>query len=235
MDDWVKLPTGWIRDKDNLPLRKFVLRDANKSNFTAALMLYICIAHHIRRKENGSCPTGWAMLSYSQLQNITNLSREKISAGLSILRKKNLVEINTNSKTNLYSLVGYNNKGGWAKLPAKRLYDKKIAHIKPFLEFKIRQRVELDALKLYLVLIAFRDNIKNHATPSYETISNYTGIPLRNIRSAISLLVNHDMIHVQKYGDLNQIDKRNNFYRIVGIDGQRHAGNTSYDSLFQIN
>lgn len=234
MDEWVKVPTGWIRAKDNPLLRTFSWQSPDKSDYIAALMLYICIAQNIERKEKDGCPRGWVRLSYSQLNTLTSLSRSKVSAGLSILRGKNLIEINTNYKTNVYTMVGYINESGWAKLPAKRLYDKKCEQIKPFLEFKLRQRVELDALKLYLMLIAFRDNQKNHATPSYETISKYTGIPVKNIRSSISLLVNHDMIHVQKYGDLGKIDKRNNFYRIIGIDGFKHAGNTSYDNLFQI-
>jgi len=234
MDEWVKMPTKWILNKDNPPLKQFTWRGEDKSNYIAALILYLAICHHANRNEKSSCKIGCAKLSYTKLNIITSLSRAKIAAGVSILEKKDLIIKDISEKTNSYCVVNYSNRGGWAKLPAKHLYNKKHEHIKPFMEFKLRQKVELDSLKLYLLLIALRDNYRNHAYPKYETISAYTGIPRGNIRSAISILVNHDMVHVQKYGELEELEKRNNIYRIIGIDGNKHAGNTSYDKMFQI-
>lgn len=230
MNAWVRIPTGWILDKEKYPLRDYTWSDRdNKSNYIAALMLYICIAQQIDSAD-------WIQLSYKDFCTITSLSRAKVSSGLHILSEKNLIKIATDYKTHKYKILGYKEEGGgWAKLPSKYLYDYKEEQIKPFMSFKLRQRVEIDSLKLFLLLIALRDNQKNHATPSYETIYKYTGIQEKNIRSAISFLVSLDMIHVQKYGNTEELNKRNNFYRIIGIDGNRHAGNMSYDKLFKIN
>lgn len=227
MNDWVKMPTKWLQDKNTLPLRNFTWDRDNKSNNTAALMIYIII---IQQAQN----SGKAKLSYSSLCDISSLSRAKVAAGLEILERKKLLIIDRAQKTNIYNVVDYD-RAGWGKLPAKHLYDINLEYIKQFQEFNLRRRVELDALKLFLVLVAFRDEKKNHATISYEKISLYTGIPEAKIRSAISLLVSHDMIHVQKYGDTMELWKRANFYRIIGVNNKKHAGNMTIDKLMEVN
>lgn len=236
MDLWVKLPTEWILNKEILILRKFRWQGADKSNYIAALMLYIAIAHHANRKITDELSEiGCAKLSYTKLGEITSLSRAKIAGGLKILLSNGLIEKNNLQKTNIFRIMNYEKKGGWAKLPANILYTESLNCIGPFMEFKLRQKNELNALKLYLLLVALRDNNKNRATPKYETISNYTGILRGNIRSAISLLVNLNMIHVEKYGDPDELEKRNNFYRIIGIENYRHSGNISLESLLSSN
>lgn len=235
MDEWVKMPSKWILNRENPPLKQLTWRGDEKSSYTAALILYIAICHFANRQNTSNKKVGCAELSYSKLAVITSMSRAKIASGISFLTRSNWITKDISKKTNSYHITNYAARSGWAKLPAKHLYDSKCEYIKPFAEFKLRHKVELDALKLYLLLVTFRDNVKNHAYPSYETITKYTGIPRGNVRSAISILVNHDMIHVQKYGALEELEKRNNFYRIIGIDGNRHAGNTSYDAMFQLN
>ena len=235
MDIWVKIPTKWILDKDVLLLKKFRWQGSDKSNYIAALMLYIAIAHHANRKINDEFSTiGCAKLSYSKLEEITSLSRAKIAGGLKILQSNGLIQKNILQKTNIFKITNYEKKGGWAKLPAKTMYTESLKNIRPFIEFKLRQKHELNALKLYLLLVALRDNNRNLATPKYETISAYTGILRGNIRSAISLLVNLNMIHVQKYGDPDELEKRSNTYRIIGIENYRHSGNKSIENLMSI-
>ena len=231
MYNWVKLPTTWILNKENPLLRRYSWRGDIKSDYIAALMLYITIATHASRENTDDCPLGCAKLSYSKFCLITSLSRSKVSNGLNILIRDNLIEKYSYNKTNIYKIVNYENRGGWGKLPARILYDDYEEYIIAFSDFKLRQKVELDSLKLYLLLIALRDNYLNHATPSYDTINRYTGIIRTNIRSAISQLVNHDLIHVQKYGDPSNLEKRRNYYRIIGIDDKRHAGNMTYESF----
>jgi hypothetical protein len=65
---------------------------------------------------------GCAKLSYSALSAFTDLSRAKIAAGLKILIELNLIEKNNRQKTNTFRIVNYERKGGWAKLPAKSLF-----------------------------------------------------------------------------------------------------------------
>jgi len=226
MNDWVRMPIKWIRGKDTSILKDFSWNGYDKSNNIAALMIYIVIIQQARN-------SGKAKISYNSLCDITSLSRAKVASGIEVLEIKKLLIIDRTGKTNIYNVVGYGDKEGWGKLPAKNMYDTKLDYVKPFQEFNLRKRVELDALKLFLVLISFRDEKKNHATISYEKISLYTGISESKIRSAISLLVSHDMIHVQKYGDAENLGKRANFYRIIGVHNNKHAGNMT--KLMEIN
>jgi hypothetical protein len=231
MDIWVKIPTKWMLDKENPSLKKFRWKGQIKSDFTAALMLYIAIAHHANSEKNRyfSRP-GCAKLSYREFTTVTGLSRAKISGGLKVLSEYDLIEIIKSEKTNILRLRHYE-PVGWAKLPGKSMYTEHNESIRPFLQFKLRHKTELNALKLYLLLVALRDNKKNHANPSYNTISLYTGISRNDIRSAISLLINLNMVHVNKIIDPNGSDNYNNFYRIIGIDDYRHTGNFSPDTL----
>ena len=194
MDRWVKIPTQWIRDKDNPLLKEFRWHGDEKADYIAALMLYMTIAHHANRKTTSELATlGCAKLSYSALSGLTELSRAKIAAGLRILVDLELIEKNNHQKTNIYRIVNYETRGGWAKLPAVSLYSDPDT-IRPFRHFKLRLKNELYALKLYLLLVAFRNNPKKYAILSYDRIAHYTGISRNDIRSAISLLVNLDMV-----------------------------------------
>lgn len=233
MDEWVKIPTEWIRDKEDPGLRRFSWRGPDRSSFIAALMLYICIAHHAVRKPTDDLPRpGLAKLSYTKLTELTDLSRAKIASGTRILHDYSLVQRLKSGKTNVYRVVNYEIRSGWAKLPCKSLYDEKEQAIVPFKEFKLRHKNELNALKLYLLLVSFRDNQSNHANPSYDKIQPYTGISRNEIRSAISLLINLGMIHVDRIRDPDEEQgKVRNVYRILGIENHRHTGNISYDQL----
>ena len=231
MDIWVKIPTQWILDKENLPLAKFKWIGVNKSDFISALMIYIIIAHHANSERNMYFSSiGCARLSYTNIGILSGLSRAKISSGIKVLEQNGLIKKEQYKKTNVFEMQNYG-VSGWAKLPAKSLYDDKLQRILPFHKFTLRSKVELNALKLYLLIAALRDNKKNHATPSYSTISSYTGIPQNDIRSSISFLINLNMIHVDKFGDYNVPEKRNNFYRLIGIDDYRHTGNLSKDNI----
>lgn len=234
MDEWVKIPSDWILDKETPALREFIWREPDKANFTAALMIYIAIAHHVvRTSPDNQQLVGRARLSYTKLSQISGLSRAKIAEAIRILTDKGRIEKITDQKVNVYTLTGYDKKSGWAKLPARHLYDEKLDIIKPFKGFTLRQKNELHALKLYLLLIALRDNRNNHATPSYDKIRLYTGIAKNDIRSAISLLINHGMIHVHRLGDPKEEGKVRNLYRIIGIENQRHTGNISLERLLK--
>src|SRR6185312_8501369 len=129
--DWVRLPTKWIREQG---LTHFQWNAATGSDHVAALMLLIAIAHHADED------TGLASLTYDALVRITGLSRPKISAGLDILEKLEILGRRPNGRST-YSLVGYDRHRAWGKLPARRLYDY-YGRIAAFQEFHLRSRRE---------------------------------------------------------------------------------------------
>lgn len=222
MDDFSKIPTSWMKDdKPETLLRDFRWQGKEKSDYIASLMVYICIAQHIQGEK------GRISITYSKLSELTSLSRAKVSAGISILRDKKIISVSDDNKTNSYELLWRENDKGWAKLPVKSMYDKDYSFIMPFNDFHLRKKVELDALKLYLILVAFRDEKSNSTVMKYETISDYTGIVTNDIKSASSFLVSLNMINVDKSTIEDYEMKRwRNVYRINGINRYRHAGNS---------
>lgn len=223
MNDFAQIPTSWMKDdKPYSLLRDFSWNSKEKSDYTASLMLYICIAQHIPKiREEIS-------ISYSKLSGMTGLSRAKISSGIYILKDKKIISVSDEKKTNSYGLLWRANDKGWAKLPVKSMYNEDYSYIYPFKDFRLRKKVELDALKLYLILVAFRDEKTNSTTMRYETISNYTGIITNDIKSASSFLVSLDLINIDKSNieEDSVIKKWRNIYRIRGINRYRHAGNS---------
>jgi hypothetical protein len=225
MNDFSKIPTRWMKDSwdddHNSLLNNFRWNGKEKSNYIAALMIYICIAQQIQKEK------GETSISYSELSKLTSLSRSKVSSGVSILKEKEIIYVSYGKKTNSYSLVWRENEKGWAKLPVRKMYNKDCSAIEPFKYFFLRKKVELDALKLYLILIAFRRNEENSTVIKYETINYYTGIAINDIKSASSFLVSLKMINVDKSSTDDYEEKKwRNVYRINGIDRYKHAGNS---------
>ncbi len=159
-------------------------------------------------------------MSYSELEDITSLSRTLISRGIRNMETLNLISVNRNQKPSEFKIIGFQPQG-WAKFPAKQ-----IMKLKAFDNLHIRHKNELNALKLLFLIIAFRDNNTNTTSISYDKIQDYTKIHRTDVRSAISLLVVWGLIQVEQSG--SDIEKKSNIYRICGIDN-RHAGNTTYD------
>lgn len=234
MKEFVKMPTGWITSPESGVLQKFRWKGEDKSDYIAALILYIVICHHVNDVSTAEFPTlGCAQISYSKFLEATGLSRPKISGGLKKLEEFNLVNIDRKGKTSIYKIVNYDRNQKWAKLPLKYLCnsDNEYKNIRVFREFSLRSKVELNAIKIYLLLIAFRNRETNLAIISYESISRYTSVDENEIKRALSFLVIHDLITVDKAHHIAVSIKTNNLYGIKGIRSNRHIGNISREDL----
>lgn len=218
LKEWVRMPTSWLRNKNTPLLRSFSWSKGDCGNHTAALMLYIALNQQTPNKEIK------AALTYEQLCLITSLSRAKVSAGIQFLEKIGLIQIEKKGRSNIYNIINRDAKDGWGKLPTNNLYDDD-GQIEPFKIFKLRTKTELNALKIYLLIIAFRNNVANFTAISYEKIFEYTGVSERDIRSALSLLITLKMINVDKKLIDGNTEIRMNVYWLCGLS-HYHAGNT---------
>ena len=207
--EWVQLPTAWINDGG---LKNFGWKK-NGSAKVAALMLLIVIAQRADEE------TGIAKATYTELQDATLLSRTKISEGLKILAGRDLVESMPNARSH-YRLCHHGAKP-WGKLPFKGLYNGDLVHA--FSRITLRHASELRALKLYLYLIARRDNATNLAAVSFEKIRAGTGILEHNLRTAIDLVVLYGLVHVERIKRESE-NGYYNAYRIAHVDPYRHMG-----------
>lgn len=229
METWIQLPLWWVLENDGTSFLK-TLNWANagaNSHNTAALMVLLAIASNTSHRETRKNPAiGSTDLSFSDLTNITSLSRKLVSEGLKKLVSAGIIEKSKVKKTNQYTLCRSPDHKGWGKLPAKKLYDKKVESIQAFKHFKLRSKVELNALKIYYLIVALRNNESNHSQMTYDTITKHTGVRRVDINPAISLLVSSELIRVIKLE--SEINKYAvvNAYRLVGIDSYKHEGTT---------
>ena len=212
IQEWVTLPTEWIEKKG---LKKFKWGFAGEgADNIAALMALVAIAHHADDE-------GVSNLTYDNLCAITSLSRAMVSRGLTVLETLKIVEREPCGRSS-YKISNYNKHKGWGKLPAKKLYTSD--YITAFNEFRLRRRVELNALKLYLLFVARRDRKTNMAHISYTTIEKYSGLPRNDIKSGISLLAGLGLVHVEHLPSNTSEHGTSNAYRLAHLDTYNHLG-----------
>ena len=213
MREWVRLPTGWIVQGGLTTLRWEAQKGADNA---AALMSLGVIAHHADDE------TGESHLTYDQVCAATRLSRAKISAGLRILTEMGIIERGVNGRSSI-RLTKYDRTKGWGKLPAKKMYSS--GYIPAFSDFSLRRSAELNALKIYYVVVAFRDNATNMATISYDGIEKYTGIDRARIKGALNVLAANQLVHIE-YPPASTVGHFANAYRLTHLDSYFHMGTT---------
>lgn len=215
---WVSLPTEWIIDGG---LTDFKWAPPNRSDNLAALMVLMVIAHHTERE------TGEAKITYDGIADATGLSRSKIAAGLRLLEDREIIVANCNGQST-YKLEGYDLTQGWGKLPAAGLYSG--GRIIAFDEFKLRNKAELDAIKLYLLFVALRDGKRNIAQVSYDKISDYLDIDRTSIRRGLTVLAANGLVHIEHLQSWEYEGRSSNGYRLAHLDSYRHAGTIGHQS-----
>lgn len=207
--DWVRLPTAWIEAKG---LRSVRWNERGASN-VAGLMLLVAIAHKVDQT------TGSGRITYDDLQNATGLSRTLVSGGLQMLTDAALVD---RAGKSIISLAAFEPNANYAKLPVRQIYDG--GEIIAFRDFTLRNRVELDALKLYLLFASRRDRTANIANLSYDKIDAYAGLDRTRIKRAIDLLVVRNLIRVdQRPSRVSELGMSHG-YRLTGLDNYIHGG-----------
>lgn len=216
---WCKCPTDWIIESNKLT--GFKWGKEGGSAHTSALMCLTAIIH------NANQTTGIARVNYDQFELITGRSRTSISNGLSVLRDLDLIEsADTQSE---HALPTFNPDNGWGKFPLKALY--RGDSISSFDGFSLRNRAELDALKLLYLFIAFRDRYSNVASIGYDKITKRTGVERRHIRSALSFLSVNRLVYVEKVAREDDEDYSTNTYRVCGIDPYIHGGTRGRENI----
>lgn len=222
MRTWAPLPTQWIERGE---LKQLMWQEGG-ADAIASLICLILVAHH-------ADPSGAARLTYERIGDIGGLSRAKISGGLTILEGKELVG---RSDRSTFRLIGLNMQApGWGMLPARGLYS--AAGSVPFFKrLHLRQRAELDALKLYLLFVARRDRIRNRIDISYDKIFEYSGVHRSKIPDALSILAVNGLLRVERQrSNMNEYATANS-YRLSHLDPYRHEGTYGRSNLdFEFN
>jgi hypothetical protein len=137
-------------------------------------------------------------------------------------RRIEVVEREPGGARSTYKLANYNVLGGWAKFPSKSMYAS--GTIAAFTDFQLRRVAELDALKLFFLMVARRDRHTNIANIGYVKIEEYTNIRKVRIKTAISFLASRSLVYVERVPSTVSPDGVSNSYRVVGVEAHRHMG-----------
>lgn len=212
---WSKMPSRWIRDG---VLHAF--RANAGSGDAAALKLYMALAMFANFRASPTAPVAGAVrLSFSDLEQLCDISRRYIAFGLRRLETTAHISIHRVGRAHRYVLTHYE-ESGWAKLPRAHLLEDQ-----RFRGVGIRGARHLDALKMYLALVSFRANDASHALLSYDKIEHYTGIARPHIRRAIDVLLNHEWVSMSSHTPESRPQQPMNIYVLRGDFWGRRPGN----------
>lgn len=191
---WEKIPSKLLESK-----LLFVGEQGSKLSVEISALLLYATFHFVDEGNNGV-----VVVTYDDIQNMTELSRSLISWGIKRLVDLELV-IKT-KKRSQYKLVGKEESGGWFKLPCKAIFhDGKIT---PFQLFTLRTKAELFALKIYFYIAMYRNNNELFSMVSYDKLTEKK-IPRNAIRTALSLLLVKGLLSSAiKDGDSEVVDDR---------------------------
>lgn len=184
---WAMMPSTWILHEPGL--RRFPVRQLGPA--LAGMKIYLAITAAARALPKEGLQRGEADLTYDQVTHLTGVARSQIAPGLRMLEGLLSVRSGRGRSPNRYRILGLDHpeSGGWAKLPARYLVGNGLLQC-----FSPRRREDLNAMKLYYLLVALRPNDSAYTLVSHIKINELSGIPKASIRPAISLLLNNRLI-----------------------------------------
>lgn len=214
MGAWAQFPTKWIMQNTLRELRW----KTHKSNGTAALLVLMALIFKRnldRKRKQPQDDISIVKATYEDIQRLVSLSRSKIASGLALLTTLEIIQ-SVGGYRSHFRLCGIDVQGGWAKLPQEHLLQG--GRMAIFEAFTLRSKSELDALKAYLLMAAFRSSKTGYAHIGYEKITDYTGVTAANLRKAKSHLISLGLIH-SEFDNENALDKSKPplRYKILGL------------------
>jgi hypothetical protein len=166
---------------------------------------------------------GVSRLTYDDLTWRASLSRAKVSDGLDVLQHHGIIERHAGGRS-LFGFPDYNPNDKWVAFPARGLYHE--GRVEAFVEFRLRRRAELDALKLYYLFALKRDADTNIARIGYDKIEEQSGVPRGQIRRALTVLGANGLVHVERLpSDVSDYGVSNG-YRLTHLYPRMHMGTT---------
>lgn len=205
-----------------LPGLSYLRWGTHKGSGTAAIMLLfaLTILSNRGQMKTGLRTSNWVIASYDELEESTLLSREMIAKGLKLLRELGAITSRREGNRCAYELQGIDTDGSWCALPQAHLEQStKTLRLLAGLRETIKRRTPLDAMKLYMLFLAFRERKSNAASLSYERIREYTGLRREQISIAVQMLVAAGLCRISTEDEipLQRGQRRHNRYVLCGL------------------
>lgn len=219
MSAWAKFPTEWIIQKKLISFSW----QKDKSDAIAALLVLIALSIKFNTSKIGLTPEQRSLLSesemvkatYDEILDMVDISRIKVANGLAILMQQNLIQRSPDNPS-VYKIPGINEAGKWGKLPQSLLL--RDDRLVGFYTLTLRNKHELNALKLYLVMLAFRSSATSYASLGYPTLTEYTGVAGNDIKKAKSHLINMGLISVDTNIEFVKDNTKPSLrYKLIGL------------------
>ena len=176
---WGRMDSSWISHDRGL---KNFLAGQTTGESLAALKVLLAIASH------GAYETATALLSYGDLELLTGLSRPMAIRGVAGLEGAGLVEVTRGTGINSYRLINAETPP-WSKVPIERIETR-------LRKMPNRGESALAAMKILVLLLAFRDNRTSFASMTHRTMVEYTGVRPAVVRQGIDHLISHGFVHL---------------------------------------
>ncbi len=232
---WAKMPSTWAR----IPVDGTVLGEnpdkshglrgiswrSHKSTGAAGLIVLLALSILLNQsqKNRPAANTNLVLASYTNLEEMTGLSRLLISRSLRLLEELQVINTVRIGNACAYELLGVERNGGWCSAPQEYLlsgttYLQKLQGIRE----SLRRRSSLYAMKLYILLLVFRDQRSNVTRISYEKIAEYTGMRREDISVAWQIIA---ALQLGYLADDNEVplkvgERSHNRYRVRGLRAQ---------------
>ncbi len=216
---FARLPNRWIFDGG---LERFRTSPSHRGVTGAALKVLVAIllrAEHAAAASAGP-NQGSAALTYSELEQLTDLSRAMVSKGLRRLEAEDLISTTREGQggKGRYRLSGYGPDDTYGRMSVSALYGQgSTERIRWLHQISLRNEADLNAIKLYLLFCAHANKESWSTTIGYTKIEEKTGINDGRTRRALSVLYEHNLVRVRRIQD--GVDGRNppNTYDILGL------------------
>ena len=154
---------------------------------------------------------------------MTGLSRLLISRSLRLLEELQAINTVRIGNACAYELIGVERNGGWCAAPHGHLLDgaNYLRRLKGIRE-TLRRPASLYAMKLYILLLAFRDRRQNITRISYENIGAYTGMRREDISVAWQIIAALQLGYLADDTEipLRSGERSHNRYRVRGLAAQ---------------
>lgn len=225
MKPWAKFPSKFVLDGKLKALLWTNDGVGKPSHKVAALKLYVALSMKAEKHEffshyiDAYIPRYSAQVTYDELMELTALSRSSIASGIDVLVSLELLDVDKDGRKNIYTFPDFDGSKDWCKIPCRALLSRDGKRIEAFHKLKLRSKIELYALKMFIYLCAVRDNHSHHASASFEKINSQTSIPEADIPRTHSYLSGIGLIAlVEKRRDGFGEMKKNppNAYFVIG-------------------
>lgn len=216
---FVRIPTTWIHKG---LLDDFNVRSAGVLELKVYFALLIAKGQYQQRTrhEAQSFPA-----TIDEISSLAHVSRPHAVEGLRLLRKRLLIKVGRSEwrkagvghRTKFHQLRG-------DPIPFFKFPWEWVAESGLLKHLRLNTRASLNALKVYLLLGAFRDNKSGVSRMSHDTMRRY-GVNHNAIREAVDLLIQARLVGLHR----SESRAMSNQYRLTGMDLRWQRGSADLE------